>query len=81
MFVQMGTSRPDIKTHPNQESKGGKPPYASPTKRNYSANDPSREQVVGGVEEKLRDEIERKYRKPKSHGKRKISGRRGTDTN
>jgi hypothetical protein len=77
----MATSKPDIKTHPNQESKSGKPPYASPSKRNFSANDPMREQVVGGVEEKFRDAIERKVKKEKSHAKGKVPGKRRPDSN
>jgi hypothetical protein len=77
----MATSRPDIKTHPNQESKSGKPPYASPSKRNFSANDPTREQVVGGVEEKFRDAIEKKVKKEKGHGKGKVPGKRRSNPN
>lgn len=53
--------KPDIQKHPNQESKSGKPPYASPTKKNYSANEPlsegEDETVVRGVESEYRDAV------------------------
>jgi hypothetical protein len=78
----MAGYKPDIKAHPNQESKSGKPPYASPSRRNFSANDPTREQVVGGVEEKFRDELERVDKKQKkTHGKGKIPGKRRANAN
>ena len=50
---------PKITSHPNQESKSGLPAYASPTKKNYSANEPlsegKDESIVRGVESEYRD--------------------------
>lgn len=69
---------PDVKHHPNQESKSGKPAYASPVKKNSSTNDPRQDSVVGGVEEKMRKEI---LKKKKSNAKDKLSGRRSSNSN
>lgn len=48
-----------IQKHPNQESKSGTPPYASPVKKNYSTNEPlsegEDERVVRGIESEYRD--------------------------
>jgi hypothetical protein len=73
-------ARPDVKHHPNQESKSGRATYASPVKKNSSTNDPLHDNVVGGVEEKMRKEIT-KSRKQRQHGKDNVSGKRGTNTN
>ena len=54
---------PDIKHHPNQESKSGRPTYASTVRKNSSTNDPLQASVVGGVEEKMRKEIVKKKKK------------------
>lgn len=70
---------PNIQQHPNQESKSGRAPYASPVKRNASTNDPLQDEVVGGVEEKMRKQLE-KSSKRQNHGKGKISGKRRPDT-
>jgi hypothetical protein len=70
---------PDIKRHPNQESKSGRPSYASPVKRNSSTNDPLQDQVVGGVEEKMKKEIV-KLKKRRNHGKGRISGTHRANT-
>jgi hypothetical protein len=49
----------NIQQHPNQESKSGTPPYASPVKKNFSTNEPlsegDDESVVRGVESEYRD--------------------------
>jgi hypothetical protein len=70
---------PDIKHHPNQESKSGRPSYASAVRKNSSTNDPLQDSVVGGVEQKMREEIVKK--KKKGDGKSNISGKHRTDTN
>jgi hypothetical protein len=70
---------PDIKRHPNQESKSGRPSYASPVKRNASTNDPLQDEVVGGVEQKMKTEII-KAKKSGSHGQGSVSRKRRTDT-
>jgi|GEM_PF-5945150 len=48
-----------IQKHPNQESKSGAPPFASPVKKNYSTNEPlsegEDESVVRGIESEYRD--------------------------
>ena len=52
-------AHPKIINHPNQESKSGIPPYASPATKNYSANEPlsegEDENVASGVESQYRD--------------------------
>jgi hypothetical protein len=73
-------TEPDIKHHPNQESKSGRPTYASPVKKNFSTNDPTQDTVVGGVEEKFRKEIS-KSQKKKSNGKDNVSRKHRTNTN
>jgi hypothetical protein len=51
----------NIQQHPNQESKSGTPPYASPVKKNFSANEPlsegEDERVVRGVESEYRTAV------------------------
>jgi hypothetical protein len=73
-------TEPDVKHHPNQESKSGRPPYASPVKKNSSTNDPTADTVVGGVEEKLRKELKKARKSKASHGKNNISGKNRPDS-
>ena len=53
------TKHANIQKHPNQESKAGIPSYASPVKKNFSANEPlsegEDESVARGVESQYRD--------------------------
>ncbi len=70
---------PDIKHHPNQESKAGRPTYASTVRKNASTNDPLQDTVVGGVEEKIRKEVVKK--KKKSDGKGNLPGKHRANTN
>jgi hypothetical protein len=66
--------RHHIQQHPNQESKSGSPPYASPVKKNFSVNEPlsegEDEGVVRGVESEYRDAaLNRKSKKATVLGK------------
>ena len=53
------TKHVNIQQHPNQENKSGAPPFASPVKKNFSANEPlsegNDERTVRGVESEYRD--------------------------
>lgn len=53
-----------VQQHPRQESKSGKPAYASPAKANHSTTEPRLEpEVLPEVEEKMKS----KYRETIAH--------------
>lgn len=48
-----------VQQHPRQESKSGKPTYASPSKVNYSTNEPRlEEEVLPDVEKKMKSKYQ-----------------------